>query len=218
MQRTIPSESLASAKRYAPLLLAASYAAGVVGLLLPQSRQLFQLLTPFHLLLTASILFWFHKGWSRQFILFCLVAFGVGYGVEVAGVHTGKIFGEYRYGGAFGFKIFEVPLLIGLNWLVLVYIAGVICAPLKWPAWARAGIAAALLIGLDVLMEPVSGTFDFWYWANDKIPLQNFVAWFATAYLLLLLFYLLPLQRQNRMALPLYIMQLLFFVSLLLFT
>ncbi|AHM61672.1 hypothetical protein D770_17100 [Flammeovirgaceae bacterium 311] len=218
MQRTIPSKELSSARRYAPVLLAASYLTGLVGLLIPQSRELFQLLTPFHLLLTAAILFWFHREWNAPFMLFCGLAFAVGYGVEVAGVHTGKIFGEYRYGDAFGVKLFEVPLLMGLNWLVLVYIAGVICEPLRWPAWAKAALAAAMLIVLDMLMEPITSTYDFWYWADGEIPLQNFIAWFVTAYLLLLLFYLLPLQRHNPMALPLYIMQLIFFGSLFLFT
>ena len=206
------------AKRFALGLMAASYAAGIIGLLLPQTQYLFQLLTPFHLLLTAGLLFWFHPHWNIKFVLFCLLAFAVGYGVEVAGVHTGVIFGQYWYGGAFGPKLLEVPLLIGLNWLVLVYVTGVICEPLKWPLPLKAAAAAVLMVGLDAFIEPISATYDFWYWANNEIPLQNFVAWFCTAWLLLLLFYLLPLQRRNFLALPLYIMQLIFFVSLLLFT
>jgi uncharacterized membrane protein len=205
-------------RRYALALLAASYGAGIAGLLHPASRQLFQLLTPFHLVLTASLLFGFHADWTRAFGLFCLLAFGVGYGIEVAGVHTGAIFGEYWYGDAFGPKLLEVPLLIGLNWLVLVYATGVVCEPLRWPPFLKAALAAGLMVGLDVLIEPISATYDFWYWAGNTIPLQNFFAWFLTAYGLLLLFYHLPIARTNLLALPLYMLQLIFFVSLLLFT
>ena len=203
---------------YALALLAASYLAGIVGLLLPQTQQLFQQLTPFHLLLSAGLLLGYHPRWNRSFVLFCLLAFGVGWGIEVVGVHTGAVFGQYWYGKTFGIKLLEVPLLIGLNWLVLVYITGVICEPLKWPVFLKAALAAALMVGLDAMMEPLSATYDFWYWDNNEIPLQNFIAWFCTAYLLLLLFYKLPLARQNPLALPLYILQLIFFVSLLLFT
>lgn len=205
-------------RHYALALMAASYLAGIIGLLLPQTQPIFQLLTPFHLLLTAVLLFGFHRGWNASFLLFCLITFLVGYGIEVAGVHTGVIFGTYWYGGAFGLKLLEVPLLIGLNWLVLVYITGVICEPLKWPVWLKAAAAAFLMVGLDGLIEPVASSYDFWYWAGNKIPLQNFFAWFCTAYLLLLLFYRLVASRRNPLAVPLYILQLIFFVSLLLFT
>ncbi|EMR01775.1 carotenoid biosynthesis protein [Cesiribacter andamanensis] len=142
----------------------------------------------------------------------------MGYGVEVLGVHTGAIFGEYWYGGAFGPKVLEVPLLIGLNWLVLVYCCGTICQRLALPTPLKAALAAALMVGLDFFIEPISARYDFWYWQENIIPAQNFIAWFITAFLLLVLFYVLPIRRGNFLALPLYIMQLLFFASLLLFT
>jgi uncharacterized membrane protein len=205
-------------KNFALALLAASYLAGLIGLLLPQTRLLFQALTPFHLLLTSGLLFWFHRDWSRPFLLFCAIAFLVGYGIEVLGVHTGAVFGHYWYGESFGLKVLEVPLLIGLNWLVLVYCCGIICAPLQLPTPLKAALAAALMVGLDFLIEPISAKFDFWYWQDNIIPAQNFIAWYLTAYGLIALFYVLPLNRSNSLARPIYIMQLLFFASLLLFT
>ncbi len=218
MNLTSTSFRLNIPKSFALGLLAASYLAGIVGLLLPQTQQLFQLLTPFHLALTATLLFSFHQQWHTKFLFFCAIAFAVGYGIEVLGVHTGLVFGHYWYGNAFGVKVLEVPLLIGLNWLVLVYITGVICEPLKWPLPFKTAAAAFIMVVLDIFIEPIAGIYDFWYWEGDHIPLQNFVAWYITAYLLLLLFYILPIRRQNPLALPLYLLQLLFFVSLLLFT
>lgn len=205
-------------QRYALALMTASYVAGIAGLLIPQTKDLFQLLTPFHLLLTAGLLFAWHPQWNTRFIIFCAIGFAVGYGVEVLGVHTGVVFGRYWYGEAFGAKLMDVPLLIGLNWLVLVYVAGVICEPLRWPRVIKSALAALMMVGLDLLIEPISAAYDFWYWADNKIPLQNFIAWYITAYLLLFLFYTMPLLRRNPLALPLYILQFIFFVSLLLFT
>ena len=39
---------------------------------------------------------------------------------EAIGVNTGLLFGTYEYGANLGFKIFGVPLIIGVNWTVLI--------------------------------------------------------------------------------------------------
>ena len=40
--------------------------------------------------------------------------------LEIIGVKTGLIFGEYIYGNTLGFKVAEVPLIIGFNWLFVI--------------------------------------------------------------------------------------------------
>jgi putative membrane protein len=40
--------------------------------------------------------------------------------LEVVGVKTGLIFGEYKYGSTLGIKLFEVPLIIGFNWVFVI--------------------------------------------------------------------------------------------------
>ena len=43
-----------------------------------------------------------------------------GYSVELIGIKTGLLFGEYSYDTALGFKLLDVPLIIGLNWVIIV--------------------------------------------------------------------------------------------------
>lgn len=199
-------------------LLGAAYLAGIIGLLLPQTAGLFQALTPFNLLLSAGILLSFHSHWNRAFILFCILSFFTGYFAEVAGVATGLIFGSYSYGPTLGWQLLEVPLIIGLNWFMLIYSTGTICASLQIPLVLKALLASVLMVVLDLFIEPVAVAYDFWQWKDGLIPWQNYAAWFIISFGLHLLFYLLPFRKGNPAAKYLYLLQLIFFIILCLFT
>ena len=62
-----------------------------------------------------------HKKWNATTITVLVVIFMVSIGVEIIGIATGKIFGVYEYGRGLGIKIADVPVIIGLNWVFLVY-------------------------------------------------------------------------------------------------
>lgn len=199
-------------------LLTATYLAGIIGLLLPLSASLFQALTPFNLLLSAAILFSFHRQWNGAFMLFCGICLLSGYFVEVAGVATGLIFGSYAYGPTLGWQLLGVPLIIGLNWLMLIYSTGSICAGLSLPPVLKAGLASGLMVLLDIFIEPVAMAYSFWQWENNVVPWQNYAAWFIISFSLHLLFFLLPFRKKNPAAKYLYLLQLVFFIILCLFT
>ena len=59
-------------------------------------------------------------GKPKQMLAFFLI-FLLGFVVEVVGVQTGLIFGSYSYGATLGVKLFDTPLLIGLNWIFVSY-------------------------------------------------------------------------------------------------
>ncbi|WP_347157596.1 carotenoid biosynthesis protein [Pontibacter chitinilyticus] len=195
-------------------ILVIFHAVGFWGLLYSGDPVSFQQLTPLNLLLTNVLLFSFHSRWSRQFLLFAVVVFGVGFLAEAVGVHTGLLFGNYSYGAALGTKLWEVPLLIGLNWLMLVYVTGQISGYAPWPWLVKAVLGAALMVLLDYFIEPVAMQYDFWSWRGGYIPLSNYVGWFAVACLLQLYFRNVPSIKRNPMALYVYLVQLLFFVGL----
>ncbi|WP_017729969.1 carotenoid biosynthesis protein [Nafulsella turpanensis] len=199
-------------------LMVATYLAGIVGLILPVSRTLFQSLTPVNLLLSAGILFSFHRQWNSAFILFAVVCYLLGFFSEVVGVATGLLFGSYTYGPVLGFQLWEVPLIIGLNWLMLIYSTGTICANLPLSKFLKALFASGLMVLLDFFIEPVAMALNFWQWENEQIPVQNFIAWFVISFILHLLFFLLPFPKGNPAAKILYLCQLVFFIILCLFT
>jgi uncharacterized membrane protein len=195
------------------LLLIIIHIAGVIGLN-SVYKELFLALTPANLLLSATLLIVNHKEFNTSFFLFFLISFVGGYLIEVAGVHTGLIFGNYSYGNSLGIKLYNVPLIIGLNWFILSYCAGVICNKIKSNPYIKSGVAAFLLVIIDVLIEKIAPEYDFWSWSGGVIPLQNYIAWFVISFLIILTFYKLNFEKTNKLAPSLFIIQLVFFTLL----
>jgi len=73
----------------------------------------------------------------------------VGFGVEVLGVKTELIFGSYHYGESLGYKWLSVPLLIGVNWCMLLYCTSQLSKFKNFIINALFG--AALMVVLDFL-------------------------------------------------------------------
>ena len=72
-----------------------------------------------NLLLTLVVFYKMNNNFSGKFLILSAIIFLIGFSVEAVGVATGVLFGNYEYGAPFGFKIFETPLMIGVNWLFL---------------------------------------------------------------------------------------------------
>ena len=193
------------------LLLA--YVAGVIGLQLPAVAVYFRPLSPFTLISSLVVLLLYHTDWRPSFYIYCLLALLTGYFIEVVGVHTGQIFGQYAYGDGLGAKVWSVPPVIGVNWLALSYCCGSVCNCLAVPVWGKVLAASLLMVGLDVLIEPVAVELDFWTWFGQPVPLQNYVGWWMVSVVLFSVWYMLPFAKENRMAKWLLFFQFLFFLS-----
>lgn len=181
-------------------LLLAMHVAGVVGMSIDASRELFQMLTPFNLVATAAILLHFEKIKSGQYLLFILLTIIIGFFVEVAGVHSGVIFGEYSYGPTLGFKLWDVPLSIGINWVIMIYCTGLFARSVAHSKVPTILVGAVLMTAIDILIEPVAVKLDFWTWEGNHIPLRNYLGWFITSIILHTLFYYLMPKSNNSLA------------------
>lgn len=203
---------------YAALFLIFFYLVGIVGFLLPATHSLFSSLTPFALLLSAGFLIWFHKpGFNaKTFYIFSLI-FVISFFAEMAGVKTGLLFGDYTYGNGLGVKIMGTPLIIGLNWLMLVYCTKVISDRLSPNRFIRLFSAPLMMVGYDLILEQAAPGLDMWYWAEGTVPIQNYLAWFLLAFLFHLLLRKADLDFKNPLALPVFFIQFLFFVTLVAF-
>lgn len=196
------------------IIITVFHLVGILGMTIPALRPYFQILTPFHLLLSTVLLFVFHKGWNSAFYLFVILSFGIGYGSEVMGVRTGFPFGNYSYGPVLGVQLFEVPLLIGVNWLLLVYLSGELFHSRIKNDYLAAGLGSLVMVLLDVLIEPVAVKLDFWSWENDIIPLSNFIGWFGIAFIIQLIYRKLSFGKTNLLSLYLLINLVVFFLLL----
>ncbi len=75
-----------------------------------------------NLLLTLILLMSFHKKWTKEFIFSALLVAFSGFLIEVLGVRTGYIFGYYQYGPSLGYALWDTPLMMMANWLIIIYI------------------------------------------------------------------------------------------------
>ena len=188
------------------------YAVGIVGLLSPY-KSLFQQATPVTLLVSAFLLAWNHAERTTSFYLFAVIAFVVGFGVEYVGVNHQLIFGNYQYGNTLGIKLWNIPLMIGVNWFITMYsIATIFTGQVS--ATRFAFVCAMTAVFLDWLMEPVAIHYDFWNWQDGHVPLSNYIGWFIVSAILFTIFNRLNVARSNRFALPFLIIESVFFLVL----
>jgi uncharacterized membrane protein len=191
-------------------VLVVLYAVGLVGLQ-TASRDWFLAATPLTLVLSAGLLVANHRDWRPAAVAAMLACVLLGFWVEVLGQSTGWVFGEYAYGATLGTRWLGVPLVIGLNWLLLAYATGTLAARLPWPWWGRAAASALGMTALDVLIEPVAQRLGFWQWAGGAPPLHNSAGWLVVSFIMAAIFQLLPFRKENPLAAGVLLLQLLFF-------
>lgn len=192
------------------------YLVGVVGTWWSYTSPLFFNLIPLALLLSFTALLIFHEAKvTRNTIVGFIAIYLLSFFIEVIGVNTGLIFGSYVYGNSLGIKLFGTPLLIGINWLFLVYTTSSVLEGFRMPVLAKIGLAAALMLIYDIVLEQIAPMLDMWHWENGLIPLQNYVAWFVLALLFQSLLKILNVKVQNKFAYFIIICQFMFFLFLL---
>lgn len=191
------------------------HAVGYVGFSNEALTPLFLKLVPVHLLLMFGLMLWSNTSWNFSFARFCVTIFLTSMLVESLGTNTGLIFGPYTYGKTLGWQVWNTPVLIAVNWLILVYSAGVAVQTLRIKNdFLSAGIAASMLTFIDYFLEPMAIRFDYWTWTNGSIPVQNYVSWFIVAFLFSFIFRKSHFNKQNPAMLVLLSIQLLFFILL----
>lgn len=154
---------------------------GLIGLSIPDLHYIFLPLTPLNLLLTLVTFYKVNNEFSGKLLALSFLVFLIGFSVEAIGVGTGILFGSYSYGDPFGFKIYETPIMIGVNWLFLALSSYGIIRFFTKNSALLVLLPALLMVGLDFLVEPVAMKLGFWSWENDIIPFQNYAMWFATS-------------------------------------
>ncbi|MEO5910156.1 MAG: carotenoid biosynthesis protein [Pelobium sp.] len=188
---------------------------GLVGFILLEYQEFFLSFVPFHLLLMGAILLANQKEFTTQLWKGVAVITIGGFVIELIGVSTGKIFGVYSYGATLGYKLFDIPLIIGVNWFILVFSVGsVLKKYFKHQRNLKSLIGAAILVGIDILIEPIAIKFDYWAWKDGIVPLQNFVAWFIVSFVMLRVYYEIDFTKTNKVALLLLTSQVIFFIVL----
>ena len=188
---------------------------GLIGLLLPFTHGLFLQLLPWHLLFMLAIVCGSHRPTTGGFFAFAGIIYVLAFIAEWIGVNTKDIFGSYRYSMVLGSKIDSVPLIIGVNWFLLIYSTGILMKRSRVrSAVLRVILGALLLVLLDAFIEQVAVKYDYWRWEHDIIPFENFVSWFFVSAVFLSIFELFKFKRQTIVAPVFLLVQFLFFIIL----
>lgn len=200
---------------------------GLVGILFFNNQMVVQL-TALNLILMVGLIFFTHKEKRKSFFTFFTIAFFTGLVVEIIGVNTGLLFGNYQYGIVLGPKIFEVPFIIGMNWFMVMYCVGNCTSQIynkinthidgkkkSWKIWATIIDGAIIAVFFDWLMEPAAIKLGFWKWGDlGNIPLFNYLSWFAVSAFLLFIFSKVNRDKYNPFAKNLLLIQGMFFLIL----
>ena len=70
------------------------------------------------------------------------------------------------------------------------------------------------MVLMDVLIEPIAISLDFWTWALGDIPLQNYVMWFFVSFIMNAIMSFNRLKIDYRISFGLLLSQILFFTLL----
>ena len=166
------------------ILLFILHFVGGVALSMDSVKSVFLTLTPFNLALTFVLLIWGNEDFSFNFFKVISVLFLIGFFVEVLGVYSGLLFGEYHYGKTLGFQFLGVPLIIGVNWVILVVSSFAVSSYFVSNSILTVVLSSVIMVLLDLMIEPVAIRLDFWHWQAEIIPLQNYLMWFLVALLM----------------------------------
>jgi putative membrane protein len=159
------------------------------------------------------------------------VAIVTGIVVEIIGVNTALLFGEYSYGKVLGVQFKNVPLIIGINWFIVMYCCGisthsllkkalskipqeVVTTPKSIKAISVIIDGATIAVFLDWIMEPVAVKLGYWQWKTEAIPFYNYLCWFIISIGLLTVFHFCNFNKQNKFAIHLLLIQAMFFLLL----
>ncbi len=167
--------------------------------------------TPLNLTLITLFLLWLFPIANKKTIITAITLFSIGIVVEALGVRNEWIFGRYFYGDNLGPKILDVPILIGVNWMMLTFITAATASRFIKPVWGKILVGSALMVILDVFIEHSAYGFNFWFFDGDAVPLRNYIAWFVIGGVLHSIYHFLSLKGDTKLSVHIYLSQLVFF-------
>lgn len=201
-------------ERSLPGVFVRFYAVGVVLWLLPPTRGLFVAITSPTLLLTLAAALIFHRRWSGAAIIWFAFIVVSAFALEWIGVHDPRLFGAYAYGPGLAPLIDGTPLIIGFNWLWLVYATHDLAARAMRTPLLRIAAGSLLMIAYDAVLEWAAPAMRMWQFDGGYAPLRNFVVWLAASLIYHAGFELLRIRSDNRPARVLFGLQALFLLTI----
>ena len=190
---------------------------GFFGITSDQS-EFFLSTTPYVLSLTLLLLLINHDLSDNKSKIGLILIFFLGLIVEILGVNYGFFFGEYSYGANFGPKIYEVPYVIGFNWVLLIITTGSLSDKLiKGKEIYKILFASSLMVLIDLLMELSAPKLDYWEFVISPVPFSNYLWWFIFSICFQYIFFKTVNSKEYKLSSNILVIQFMFFAMLAVF-
>jgi bisanhydrobacterioruberin hydratase len=202
-------------KSYFLYFLILVYVSGSIGFVV--NPAFFSPFTPFTLLFTCFV-FLMHQPLSDKKYISAFFSIAVlGYIVELIGIKTGLLFGNYSYGNGLGFKLFDVPLIISINWAMLICAGIVTVSKVFSNKFIVISVTALVVTFIDLIIEQVAQKLDFWQFEGGLAGLHNYLGWIGVVFFTSFIFYPSIIKGNSKVSSIVLILQIIFFTTLFIF-
>jgi uncharacterized membrane protein len=122
---------------------------------------------------------------SRQTVFELLSAFAFGLILEITNIFFSQ---AYNYSDQFLFRIFDVPIVVGMGWAIIIYSAMLLSDQYRIPWKIKPFFDAFTVLILDISMDVVAIRLGFWNWQIPfdqewfGVPFENLFGWMAVAF------------------------------------
>lgn len=169
---------------------------GFFGLLSDQ-KDFFLIMSPLAILITFILLILNYDFKQKGFITALISIIIIGFLVEFLGVNYDLFFGSYEYGNNLGYKIGGVPIIMSVNWLVLIFLAGSFTEKIiPNPLPLKVLFAALLMVFLDIFLEICAPKLDYWKFNEEVVPISNYNSWFIISAICLYIYFKLIKEKE----------------------
>ena len=169
---------------------------GFFGLLSDQ-KDFFLIMSPLAILITFILLILNYDFKQKGFITALISIITIGFLVEFLGVNYDLFFGSYEYGNNLGYKIGGVPIIMSVNWLVLIFLAGSFTEKIiPNSLLLKVLFGSLLLVFLDIFLEVCAPKLDYWKFNEEVVPISNYNSWFIISAICLYIYFKLIKEKE----------------------
>jgi len=169
---------------------------GFFGLLSDQ-KDFFLIMSPLAILITFILLILNYDFKQKGFITALISIITIGFLVEFLGVNYDLFFGSYEYGNNLGYKIGGVPIIMSVNWLVLIFLAGSFTEKIiPNSLLLKVLFGSLLMVFLDIFLEICAPKLDYWKFNEEVVPISNYNSWFIISAICLYIYFKLIKEKE----------------------
>ena len=181
-------------------------------------KEFFLTFTPYAILMSFILIFINSKINQKGFITSIVIIAIFGFIIEYLGANYGILFGAYSYGENLGLKVGNVPLIMAINWILLIIITGNFSEKVfKNSLASRVIFGSLLMVILDFFIEVSAPKLDYWEFDKHPVPLTNYIWWFVFSIIFHIVYQVYVKEKEYKLSQNILVIHFLFFGLLALF-